>query len=80
MVDGPRVAVDLLQGGVAAGVPEADRPVFTARHQQGARWIQTNGVHLQGDTRACFECSAATFQRLDFDPQHVSVPLYERHR
>lgn len=46
VVDGSCVAVDLLQCCVAAGVPDGDGAVFTARHQQSPRWIQTDGVHL----------------------------------
>lgn len=46
VVDGSSVAVDLLQGCVAAGVPDGDGPIFAARHQQSPRWIQADGVHL----------------------------------
>lgn len=46
VVDGPGVAVDLLQRCVAAGVPDGDGPVFTAGHQQSPRRVQTDGVHL----------------------------------
>lgn len=51
VVDGSIVAVDLLQCCVAAGVPDGGGPVFTARHQQSPRWIQTNGVHLYAGVR-----------------------------
>lgn len=52
-MDGSRVTVNLLQCCVAAGVPDGDGAVFTARNQQGPRWIQTNGVHLStGATQA----------------------------
>lgn len=63
MVDGSGVAVDLLQGSIAAGVPDGDGPIFTARRQQSPRWIQTNGVHLFTSVRevrehrfVCLEC------------------------
>lgn len=51
VVDGSIVAVDLLQCCVAAGVPDGGGPVFTARHQQSPRWIQTSGVHLYAGVR-----------------------------
>lgn len=45
-MNGSIVAVDLLQCCVAAGVPDGGSPIFTARHQQSPRRIQTDGVHL----------------------------------
>lgn len=50
-MDGSIVAVDLLQGGVAVGVPDADGPVFTAGNQQGPSCVQAQRVDL-GDAGA----------------------------
>ena len=47
VVDGARVTLDLLQYPIASGVPDAHRAVFTPRHQQGARRVQSHGVHLK---------------------------------
>lgn len=47
-MDGPTVAVDLLQCGEAAGVPEGDGSVLTAGNQQRPGCVQAHGVHLEG--------------------------------
>ncbi|PWA24993.1 hypothetical protein CCH79_00016008 [Gambusia affinis] len=46
VVNGSSMAVDLLKSPVAAGVPDGDRPVFTARCQQSSSGIQTDCVYL----------------------------------
>lgn len=46
VVNGSSMAVDLLKSPVAAGVPDGDRPVFTARRQQSSSGIQTDCVYL----------------------------------
>lgn len=50
-MDGPTVAVDLLQSQLAAGVPDGDGPIFTSRHQQSPSWVQTDRVHLNLNVR-----------------------------
>lgn len=47
VVDGPTVAADLLQRGVAVGVPDGDGPVLTARDQQRPCCVQAQRVDLE---------------------------------
>lgn len=51
VVDGSYVAVDLLQGSIAAGIPDGGGPIFTSRHQQSPCWIQTDSVHLNANIK-----------------------------
>lgn len=50
-MDGSAVTVDLLQRGVAVGVPDGDGSVFTARDQQRPGCIQAYSVHLDEHMR-----------------------------
>lgn len=50
-MDGSAVTVDLLQCGVAVGVPDGDGSVFTARNQQSPGCVQAYRVHLDEQIR-----------------------------
>lgn len=62
-MDGSTVTVDLLQRGVAAGVPDGDGPIFTARNQEAPCWVQARSVNLEENQSPTIEATAAHVAR-----------------